>query len=76
MAHLTLQLSAAIVVPLGTIRRHSTDTAAWQARALRETAAAEAGFPLRVRGRSRFAVARMLSTLAAGRDGSPDGNEA
>lgn len=46
MGHLTVQLGAALVVPIGTLSRKSTDTSGWKARSLREASASEAGLPV------------------------------
>ena len=47
MGHLTVQLGAALVVPIGTLSRKSTDTSGWEARSLREASAWDAGLPVR-----------------------------
>ena len=47
MGHLTVQLGAALIVPIGTLSRKSTDTSGWKARSLREASAWGAGLPVR-----------------------------
>ena len=53
MGHLTVQLSAALVVPIGTRSRKSADTSGWKARSLREASAWDAGLPVRNHARRR-----------------------
>ena len=47
MGHLTVQLGAALVVPIGTLSRKSTNTSGWKARSLREASAWDADLPVR-----------------------------
>lgn len=75
MAHLTLQLGAALVVPFGTMRRNSTDTTPWKARSLREATAIEADPPILAGRFSRYAQGRTLARMPACRSG-PLGKEA
>ena len=44
MAHLTLQLGAAVVIPIRTPRKTASRRAHWRVRALSEAAAAPLGF--------------------------------
>lgn len=76
MAHLTLHLGAAIIVPIGIEHRHATDTPRWKARALREAAAIEAGLPVLVGRFSRYAHSRLMPRVAARAGGPLDGSRA
>ena len=76
MAHLTLQLGAALVVPFGTMRRGATDTTPWKARSLREAAAIDAGLPILAGRFNRCAQVRLLARVPARWSGSLDWNEA
>ncbi|MEO8716513.1 MAG: hypothetical protein ABI369_16025 [Acetobacteraceae bacterium] len=76
MAHLTLQLGAAIVVPFGVMRRNPTDTSRWKARSLREAAAVDAGLPVLGGRFSRYVHARLLPAVTARTGGPVDGSEA
>ena len=49
MAHLTLQLGAAIVVPFGVSHHHPTDARRWKTRAVREAATIKAGLRWKAR---------------------------
>lgn len=76
MAHLTLQLGAALVVPFGTKRHGSTDTTPRKARSLREAAAIESGLPILAGRFDRHAQVRLLACAPARRDSPSDGNGA
>ena len=68
MAHFSLQLGAAIVVPFGDLRRKRQNISQLKARFLRETAAMEAGLPVRS-GRFRdYARALLVPSTTAQSD--------
>ena len=70
MAHLTVQLGAALVVPIGTLSRKSTDTSGWKARSLREASAVEAGLSAQFGPQHRRRLHRFLAPVAVtGRTG-------
>ena len=76
MAHLILQLGAALTVPFGMMRRGSTDTTPWKARSIREAARNDAGLPILAGRFNRYARVRLLACVPARRGGPLDGNEA
>jgi hypothetical protein len=75
MAHLTLQLGAAIIVPFGAIG-HRRGAKRWQARMLRAAAAADAGLPVLPGRFSRYARIRPMPPVTARAGGPLDGGEA
>lgn len=77
MAHFTLQLSAAIIVPFGTEpRRNATDTSRWKARSMREAAAIDAGLPVLPGRFSRYVHTHLMPPVTARAGGPLDGSEA
>ena len=73
MAHVSLQLGAAIIVPCGAIRRRR-GAEQWQVRMLR--AAADAGLPVLPGRFSRYARVRLMPRVPARAGGPLDGSEA
>ena len=73
MAHLTLQLGAAITVPFGAIRPRP-GAKRWQVQMLR--AAADAGLPVLPGRFSRYARVRLMPQVPARAGGPLDGGEA
>lgn len=76
MAHLTLQLGAAIVVPFGAMRPNATHVSRWKAQSLREAAAIDAGLPVLPGTFGRNAHVRLMAPVAARAGGALDGSEA
>jgi len=72
MAHLTLQLGAAIIVPFGAIRRRPR-SGGWRVRMLR--AAADAGLPVLPGRFSRYARVRLMPRVTARAGGPLAGSE-
>jgi hypothetical protein len=76
MAHLTLQLGAAIIVPFDLKRGRRAWRNYWRTRALREAAATEAGLPALSTWVGSHAQMRQTLTVGGARGAGLDGAEA
>ena len=75
MAHVTLQLGAAVIVPFGTRRRNATDTSRWKERSVREAAAIHAGLPVLPGRFGRYAHLRLMPPVTDNAGGRLVGGE-